>query len=175
MSGLGLSQNGTSGGVVTAVTTDVTIANSTTETTLATLAVPTSAPAASRYRFIIAGDILNNSAGAVNYTFKVKLGATTVLTASALSLANSATRRQFSVEGDVYVVAPASDQRVRAVAVVGTTSSNNFSMANINVGPGYGTAAEDLTAGKNLLFTVQLGTADANADCRVHLAVLSRG
>lgn len=146
--------------------------NTVAETTLATHAIPTNPQAGDLFRFFLVGDLLNNSAAAVTYTFRFKIGATTVITSNALSMTNGVNRRRWWVDGLITVVS-LTDQRMGLEAAVAAASTTVLSLsANTSSGAGFGTSAEDLSAGKNLVVTVQLGTADANADCICHQSVL---
>lgn len=142
--------------------TPLEIANTTAETSLGTLAVPTSVAAGDVVRALFVGDLLNNTAGAVTFKFRLYLGTTLLFDGNASSQAQSATRRQWRFEAEALIVTPASDQRTNGFAVIGTTSAFSF-VTNGNAAVGRVFSAENLTAGKSFDLRIVMGTADANA------------
>jgi hypothetical protein len=146
---------------------DTSAVNTTTETVVASQAVPTTVAAGDIVRMTAYGDSSNNSGGSVNYTLKAILGATTVLTSNANAIVTSANRRQWMAEIEMLVVAT-NDERVGAFAFHGAASASGWSLATNSSGVGRGTATEDLTAGKNLQLSVTMGTAGASIDFVCH-------
>lgn len=153
------------------VSATATVVSSTSDTTLATLAVPTTVAAGDVLELVVAGDQLNNIGSNANYTYKIKLGATTMLATNALATSTNANRRAFHCRALIDVIVAASDQRITATMIQGGATAGAIAFG-ATVAAGRGTAAEDLTAGKNLLFTVTLGTSDATIDFRLQEAVL---
>lgn len=152
--------------------TGVTVNTSTAETNLCSLAVPSTVVAGDILRFEIVGNLLNNTGGAVNYTFKMILGATTLISTGATGFSANAARRRWVIRGQVLVVAT-NDQRSDWMVVVGPQSATLGAGSTSNfTAPGYGTGAEDLTAGKNIICSVTMGTSDANAEVVSHYATL---
>lgn len=149
--------------------------NTTSETDLASLALPTTLAAGDIARFVAVGDQLNNSAGAVTYTDKLYIGTTNVIATSAMSQAQTANRRRWVFSADILIVDPAATQLVGSSLTVSATAAvaqMPMGSSGVFAGSGFGTVAEDLTAAKNVRLTATLGTADANADCICHFAAL---
>lgn len=152
---------------VSDVHADTTIVNSTAETTAATIAIPTTLLAGDIARFIIFAELLNNSGGTVAYTFRLKLGATTLLTGSG-SFTTSSGRKGVRVDGEILTITPASSQYTSAVlSTMAGSAVNNWNLGGA-ASAGYKASTEDLTAGKNLVLTVQMDTANALADFIMH-------
>lgn len=153
--------------IVTDNHTDSSAVNTTSETVVATVAVPTTVEAGDLLRFVAVGDMLNNTGGGVNFTFKSILGATTVLTTPATSLATGANRRQWRLSGEVLANAT-NDERLNFNLFITNAASTGWVGGAGAQFQARGTATEDLTAGKNLQLSVTMGTASASADFVCH-------
>lgn len=155
---------------VSSTSTDTTAVNTTTETVVASQAIPTSVAAGDVLRLIASGDFLNNTGSSVNHTYKVIVGGTAAAVSGAIGYATSAQRRLFVITAEMLVVNPASDQRLRITGEGTGTGTTGIIGANAlnTILAGRGTAAEDLTAGKNFQVSVTLGTASASADFVCH-------
>lgn len=142
-----------------------TVVNTTTETDLYSVSIPVGALGivGFKLRMEIAGDILNNSAGAQTVVFKAYYDDTAMLTSKAISLGNNAQRRKW--KADIELIAEtASAQRCSALLHISEPTADTWATdesSGVNV-TGYGTAAEATTAAKNLKITATLGAADAN-------------
>lgn len=159
--------------VLDEVHADAGSASSSAEQTLATLVLTGGVVAAGDYvRFVASGDQINNSGAGVTYTWKFKIGSTTVLTSAANSLASSAQRRKWVAAFDVYFPTTASE-RVGGVFDMTSINSANFDVLNTATClRGYGTAAEDSASNLNVILTCQLGTSVSTADVILHAASL---
>ena len=148
-----------------------TVVNTVAERELVALTVPAYGLAATNMvRFTVAGDFLNNSGSSDTVLFKVKLGTSVALTTPAVSLANSANRRQWRLVVDVLAEGDAL-QRLSAVLHFSDDTADNFGPAETYL-VGYGTDTEDGTATVDVSVTATLGTAAATLDIRSHMALL---
>lgn len=121
------------------------------------------------------GDCYNESGGARTVLVKVKIGATTVITSTAVSLGSNAARREWYMDFDVIVPTTATQQVAGFGSISGADSANMaWSAAGTFNTPFYGTATEDWTTAKTLAVTATLSANDANLDflCRGSSAVL---
>lgn len=137
--------------VSTSAATLQTIVNSAAETTILsyTWASPISGTG---FRIALGGTYLNNSAGAQVIVMKVKLGATTIWSATTAAVATSASRRGWQLLGEG-----------RIAATQGVSAEFQYSPAAANgvagtpaVAFGSGTATESLASSLTLLVTAQL-------------------
>jgi hypothetical protein len=115
-----------------------------------------------RYQLTAFGSQLNNSGGGVNYQYFVKIGATTVITTITTSFANNANRRKWRFVVDLFFDST-TVQEVSAelnVSNAGSLTAPSISQTYI----GYSTCTEDFATAKNVVLSVQMGTASANAD-----------
>ena len=144
--------------------------SSTSETTLATLAVPSGLATGDRLIVKILADYLNNSGSAVTYTPRFKLGATTIGGGQAGSVASNANRRYFFATAELTV------ESTNAQRFGGMCSFMGGGVAWDANPPGnlimYGVATENLGSALNLTFTMQLGTSHANASFALQAASL---
>lgn len=160
------------GSVVAESHADVTANNTTAETDVVSLTLPGGSVAAGDLvRLVVAASILNNSGGAVNYTFRLKIGTTTVLATSAYSASASASRRSVTLVANVVVESTAA-QRAGAVLVIGGPAAAAGWGTQSQVNVGHGAAAEDTATDKAVKLTVQMGTASASAEFVAHAAAL---
>lgn len=148
-----------------ASTADVTDVSSTAEVTMASLAVPTTVEAGDLLRFIVYGELLNNTGGNVNYLFKFYLGATSLAYANkSIQTTAGIFRRRWRAEMEVAVISTVSEECGVFLSVGDMAATPVLTNVTLD-GVGSFTAAEDLTVGKNAKLTVAIGQADANADC----------
>jgi hypothetical protein len=156
----------------TATSTQQLIVSNAGEVTLATLTIP---PALRHdvYELVAAGDCLNNSSGAVTMTWRLKLGAVTLLSNVAISMAANANRRQWTVRSELLVIDPAASQWMRGEAILDANSASAFPMGT-GTSSGVSSAAgvADLTAGGTYVLTGQLSASDPAADVRFNMAWL---
>lgn len=161
--------------VVAEAHADTTIVNTTTETDAVSLTLPAGVVAAGDIvRLTVWADQLNNSGGAVTYTYRLKIGATTALTTSAMSIGSNANRiKGVSIRCDILIES-ATAQRVRGELLGSARTTDTWPIAAsvVVAATGYGVAAEDTTSAKTIKLTVQMGTANSLADFVVHGATL---
>lgn len=154
----------------------INVVNTTTETDLISQALTAGEPAVGdEYHLSAVGDIVNNSGSSVNYRFRFKLGATTILDTTDIAIATSANAREWTLSVVMYIVSGTA-QRVQANLSISAPGTANWTTNNSNTfdGPGYGTGAEDTSSAKTAAFTVTMGTAAVAADCDIHAWGLKR-
>lgn len=167
-------------GVQNQVATDVTVVNTTTETSIYSYSVPAATLDTNRLlRLTIFGDILANS-GTPNLTVRVKFGGTTIYADATANFSASATRRPF-----FFQILLAGDGATNAqvlggwlfVGAIGTATTGTGDLGvdeNQGVAPIANTAALDQTSAQTLDVTVQWSAANASVECRAKHAVLER-
>lgn len=154
---------------------DVKAVNTTAETAVVQATIPTDLAAGDKLRLTAAGDYINNNAGATaaNLTFKIKIGATTYLTSTQMSLGASSSRRQWRVTVEVDVNNATNDQRLIATLLLTNAASGNWPCASAQfAGTGTIQSTSNLTTGPNLQITATHGTADTLIDIRLTSANL---
>lgn len=160
------------GGATTAATTGTgMVVNTSSETSLVDFTVAAAQVAAGDVLVFDAGvDLRNNSGGAVTYTFRAKLGGTTIFTSGGISYNNASSRYRVD-HRTVINLAALADQRIK-------TNHTGFATTGLLAGSQtagtVGAATENLATDKTLSLTVQMGTANADADARLHAASLTR-
>lgn len=151
---------------------DAGSASSTAEQTLASLTLPGGIIAAGDHlRFVAFGDRLNNSGGNVDYTWKFKIGATTVISNGAVTLAAGANRTPWSVTCDV-MFGSTTAERVLWQLLASSSGTTAPQTAVAQSGQRYGTASEDTASSLTVALTCQLSVSNANADVILHAATL---
>lgn len=141
--------------------TAVTVANSTTETDLLSYAIPAGMLGSDHaVRLRLVGDYHNNSGSDKTFTFRIKLGSTTIAS-QANMLTTSATVKGFHFEFELNQIA------VNSQLGAGTM----FDWSNLAVHL-QGTAAEDEDTELTFAVTVQISGAHASADCHKYFAQL---
>lgn len=150
--------------------TDAGPSNTTTETDLFNLTLPTTLAAGDLLRVRAYGEELNNSGSSANFTKTFYLGSTSIAS-GAVSNATTANVRRWMFQAEIDIVAT-NDQRIGMSYIQAASGSNAFVIAAGNVGVGYGTAAEDLTAAKVLKLTGTLGTAASTITMTRHFVVV---
>lgn len=167
-------------GVAHVITADATVNNTTAETDLFALNIPTNLVAGNVLEFEAGGTIVNNTAGAITFTFKIYVGGTAYITTGGVSItAGSTAPRRWSIRGKLVIVDPAATQEMLASIMISTPSSSSqmppSASANISA-PGNVSTAKNLTSASTLKATVAMGTADANATivCTTALLIAHR-
>lgn len=156
---------------------DVSFSNSTADNAVATLALPGGAVAVGdTLLFKAAGNAVNNSGGAVTYTFKFKIGATTVVNTGTISFANSPSAKAWCF--DLFIVIESvTAQRIGGSLLGGGPNATGLSaLVLASSGIVDAAAAEDTSTAKNFIASVTMGTASASASitCREASLVLTR-
>jgi hypothetical protein len=144
-----------------------TFSNSTAENTLSSLAIPTTLAPGDTIRIVYWLDFQNNTGGGVTYTFRFKIGATTVLTSAAENIPSGSIRRFMIANADIMLVATNNEWVSSTINGYGG-APGVYADSNGLFLYGVASAAEDLTVAKNAILTCQMGTASANADVRCH-------
>lgn len=126
-------------------------------------------------RFTAMGDLLNNSGGAVTYTWRFKIGTTTVLVTSALSIGTNANRLTWKVDADIHFPTTATERVCAQILATGqgTAQWKTLAIAATVSAVGYGTASEDTATDKAVALTCQMNTSNASADVILHAAALT--
>jgi hypothetical protein len=154
-----------------------TVVNTAAETSVYTFAVPANLLGTTRtLKLSLIGDHLINAGGADSLVVRVKYGATTIFSGTVASINNGANRGALLLELELTAANLANAQRAKGVLMVGDSTQNNAAgiaadLAGLNTYMKYGVhtaCAEDSTAIKNLVVTVQMGTANALIDVHVH-------
>ncbi len=151
------------------------VSNTTSDTTVASLDIPAGAVAAGDVMvFECGGTLLNNSGGSVNHTFRLKVGATTVLTTPALSISTNASDREWHLRATI-MFPTTSTQKVSGLFTYALPDTANWGGGGGGgTAPGYGTAAESTTTAVTVAFTLQPGTASALQSMQATWATLTR-
>lgn len=146
--------------------TAVTVVNTTTETNL--LSYSLASPVTNNlYRVTAYGTILNNSGANVTYHFRGKIGATTVMSfpTGQFSFATGANRRKWRYQFDIFFESTTAQETSAALAI---SQVNAVSMPRIETNGtyvGYSACTEDFATAKNVIISIEMGTANANAEC----------
>lgn len=164
--------------VLDKVYTAVTVVNTTVETNLYSKSIAAgSLGTTGGLRLTIYGSHFNNTGAGVTYQFRVKFGATTVLNFQAPTFNASGVRGGWSMDVILLNQGATGSQlgTGRALAVIGRQNLNVIAGGtDLMSAEAEGTAAEDTTAAKTLAVTIQMGTANALADCKLISAVLEQ-
>lgn len=155
---------------VSDVRSDASIVNSTVEATLASLAIPITVASGDVLRFAVMGDFLNNSGSTCTYTYKVKIGTTTVLTGFS-SQGTSANRKGLRAEVTILVLSPTSQIVNGIISTGGGTAANVWTVGG-GVGTGHAACAENLAVAKNIEFLATANVQNSLTDTVVHAASL---
>ena len=142
-----------------------TVVNTTTESNLLSFS-QTAVADNCVYRIHAFGTILNNSGGTVSYTLRFKIGATTVLATTAVNHTSSTARRRWRTSFDVVMAGGRASQVVSAQHLQSENVSHNWPAIGSTsfTYAGTNTATEDMASAKTIVYTVQMGTANANAE-----------
>jgi hypothetical protein len=149
--------------------TALDVNTTTAETTVYSYAVPGGTLGSTRMvRLTLIGDLLQNFAGSDSLAVRVKYGATTFFTGS-FTVAQHADRKSFRLVAEVSGLNATNAQITHALMTLGGTSSGTGApAAGAAISDGSVAIAEDSTASKNLVVTVQLGTSNALISFRCH-------
>jgi hypothetical protein len=152
----------------------VNVVNTTTNTAIVTLAVPSTVVSGDIVRLRAVGDIFNNSSGSVTFTFQVKIGTTTLRSSNGVASTASANRRPWFADIYMLVVSPSGSpsQLFGILMGLNASSSTVLNLGTPNLGSASGTATQDLTAAPNLVINVQMSVADALAEANCYSATL---
>ena len=126
------------------------------------------------FRLTLVGDLLCN-VPAATIVIKVKLGATTVFTSTALDITDSADRYKWQL--DILCMNSAADAQKWAAKILGAASADNFPMyvgsnAGVFHGAGHATSTEDTAGALTLDVTVDWSASNANLSVRKEMAIL---
>lgn len=137
----------------------VVVGNSAVEGTLIQQALPVGLLVPGDSMLLLAhGDLTFGVVGTL--TWRLKIGATTILATPAIAYANGANAMRWMLAANIMIEATAL-QRVGALLSFSQLTAASWDMVNANSQMvGYGSAAEDLSVAKNLLVTNQFGAAD---------------
>ena len=161
--------------VLASTVADVSVVNTVTEGDLVSLTIPAGVVAAGdMVRITVGGDSLQNSGANVDYTYRFKLGATTVLATAVVAVTATASRRNWRCVVEIVFVTAASERVSAAFSGSGGQTDTWKSGATTfpSGATGYGTAAVDTASAVVAKLTVQMGTANANADAVAHHAIM---
>ncbi len=160
-------------GVLNADLSQVDVVSSTTETTLYSFTIPADTLGATGGLLLtLSGDILVNTAG--TFVIKVKLGATTVFTSSAQDMADSATRRNWSMQ-IAFTNSATNAQKWRMhYRIMPTGTGLRIGSTDFRPGLGIAESTEDTTLDRTIDVTLQWDTNSASLSFRKEIAVLER-
>jgi hypothetical protein len=136
-----------------------TISNSTTQTDL--LSVNITGAANDLYQLVAWGEMLNNTGGSVTFSFRAKLGSTTMLTAGQ-GLGASADKRYWRYELYLPIVSTTSQQANGQVTMTSAVAAGTMA-SQAAMWTGNGTATEDVSTSKALALSGQLSVASTSA------------
>lgn len=130
--------------------TAVTVANTTTETSILTYTLPVSPATGTLFQFWLWGSYLNNSGSNRTVRLQFKLGATTLFDSGVSgSLGSSASRKRFMFQG-VLGIDGASSQVINCYCQISGNPGWGAPQTEI---AGDGTSAESLTTAKDFIVT----------------------
>jgi hypothetical protein len=115
-----------------------------------------------RYQLTAFGSQLNNSGSGVNYSYFVKVGATTVITTVTTSFGAQANRRKWRFVVDLFFDSTTVQEVSAELGVSNFNAATAPTISQTYIG--YSTCTEDFATAKNVVLSVQMGTASANAD-----------
>lgn len=164
-------------GVEGRMNTPATTTSSTSETTVFTYSIPAKTlGTTSGLRLLVHGDLVNNTAGSVNYTFRGKLGGTTFFNAAgtAFAAAQSASPRGWCFDATIINKNAYNSQTAwgRLEITPPNASQGLYAAGALLVSAPHASLAVDLSLAATLAFTVQMGTNSASAQFRILAALL---
>lgn len=136
--------------------TDVTATiTSLSQYSLGTISIPTTVAAGDVLFFVYTGDLENSSGASVDFTWTIKLGATTLLTSPATTVGNSAsgTRRGWRLSVMMELLAVYSQQTTAVFSYSTAGASNQLASGGTLIGTGG--SGINLATATNLDFIVQ--------------------
>ena len=141
--------------------TPVTVSNTITETALFTIPTKTTAQGSAvgdMYRIVAWGTLLNNDVS-TGHTFRLKVGATTVLASNTITFGTNANNRSWKLEAHIVYMSSANQSVVATLDLGSATAQAWDDVPAANALTGNATSAEDFTVAKNIVFTVAMGNA----------------
>jgi hypothetical protein len=178
---LGWGAGGGGGGAVDAIDGSFSTVSvgpsSTTETTIYSHAIAAGEPQLGDvYRLRMMGQVRNASGSSQTMIWRIKLGATTVITTESVTISNGPNGfRNWVLDVDIPILS-ATSQRMAATWLVSVPTLSNASTMSGVAGSwaGYSTATEDTSAPVTLEVTVQLGASNGSYFLDSHAAYLTR-
>lgn len=163
--------------VITREAATVTVDNDVTETDLFSYTIPAATLSLDHAVGLrLWGDLLNDSGGAVNFTWRIYFAGVEIWDSGALSLADATPRGPWFV--DIILAAADSDAAQILVGrisidarVAAATGEGSFSTAAYDATI-LSDAAEDATVDQVLAVSIEMGTADAAAEISARYAIL---
>lgn len=158
--------------------TTTAVANTTTETTVYSKSIVGGVLSTNKaVRLSIIGDYLNNSGSDSNFRVRVKYGATTVFDSGDAAMTASANTRGFKLDFMLSALNATNAQVGSCTVVIANASSATAGHASgsdvfITLSETHAGVAEDSTAAKTLLVTLQHGTAAATITANAYIAFL---
>lgn len=156
----------------------ITVANTVTETSVYSFTVPAFTVGQDQaLRVRVTGDMLNNQATARTFTWRIKLGVTTLWGSAVLNLSAAvATRRVWVIDVLISNINATNVQALIGLILTGSPTAPTIAGVGDGIGGSvgviYGDSAIDMTADALLDVTVQMGNANALADMRMKSALL---
>lgn len=149
----------------------VDVVNTITETDLASISLlANSLGSKNGLRLVMIGDYLNNSGVAANLTIRAKLGATTIATTGAISMAASATRRRILVVVELMAKGTTATQAAFVQVFVSAATADgvmeDLSAQTIQKVGWFLAMTVDMTLTQALKITTEHGTANALISAR---------
>ena len=141
-----------------------TISNTTTESNLFSYSL-SGVAANELYRVTAFGSLLNNTGGNVNFQFRGKLGATTVFSMATgqFTYATGTNSRKWRYVWEIFIDSTTAQENSAFLAV---SQSNTPSMPRIETNGtyvGYAASTENFATAKNLIISIEMGTASTSA------------
>lgn len=158
--------------------TTTAVANTTTETTVFSQSIAGGVLGTTKaLRLSLIGDYLNNSGGDSNFRVRVKFGATTVFDSGDAAMTASANTRGFKLDFMLSALNATNAQVGSCTVVIANATSATAGHAGgsdifLTLSETHATVAEDSTASKTLLVTLQHGTAAATITANAYIAFL---
>lgn len=149
------------------------VSNTTAETTVANLTIPEGATeTGSILMFEAGGTLVNSSGSGINHVLKLKLGSTTLITSAATAVANSASACKWHLKAPI-LWGTATTQRTTATLTMSPASSATWATGS-DAAVGYGTAAEAMSSGTDVTFSVTPASASSSYSMQATWAKLTR-
>lgn len=141
--------------------TQVSVVNTAAETNLFSVSQAAAANT-SLYRITMMCSYVNNASG--TFTFRLKIGATTIFSDSVNVGGNSATARKLRIAADVQMVGSRTSQKcIIATQVTDASAGIGSTISPVSqTRVGINTATEDLTTAKTWAATIQMSAASAS-------------
>lgn len=126
------------GGIIARLTSNVTVSNTTTESTLMSITVPANLMGTNRaVRMTIWGDYLNNSGSNTTFTLRVKFGSTTFFGDASGNVGTSSTRRPFTLTAVVMNKGATNAQSCMFECMLGNAASGSVAGLGDMAAAGY--------------------------------------